>query len=210
MLRIRRLRDHLLDLFAAQNRGECLPLARRRDRERRAVTLQRGVKEKAQPVRHDIAGTPRTADDRAAGGRDRPALRRQKSDRAAADRTGRVPSPPTDTIHACGRRTHAPPCRRPSVGATRSSHTSVSRRAEPRGSDASIGAIVCVLTIEERDSRIRQDNYRDQRFRSTMSRPTGISRPAQRGSQHISRWAASKNVCNFIRSQALIGRSSRP
>jgi hypothetical protein len=25
-----------------------------------------------------------------------------------------------------------------------------------------------------------------------MSRPTGISRPAQRGSQHISRWAASK------------------
>ena len=58
MLRIRRVRDHVLDLFAAQNRGQRLPLPRRRDRERRAVALQRRVIEEPQPVRHDIAGTP--------------------------------------------------------------------------------------------------------------------------------------------------------
>jgi hypothetical protein len=60
MLRIRRVSDHPLDFFAAQNRRELLPLARRRDRERRLVALQRRVEEEPQSVRHDIAGTPRS------------------------------------------------------------------------------------------------------------------------------------------------------
>jgi hypothetical protein len=58
MLRIRRVHDHLLDFFAAQNRGELLPLARRRNGEGRAVAFQRRVKEEPQPVRHHIAGAP--------------------------------------------------------------------------------------------------------------------------------------------------------
>jgi len=59
MLRIRRVRNHALDLVVAQDGGQRLVLTWRRNRERRAVTLQRRVKEEPQPVRHDIAGTPR-------------------------------------------------------------------------------------------------------------------------------------------------------
>ena len=49
MFRICRLRDDLLDLFAAQNRREFLPLARRRDGERRTVALQRDVTKNRSP-----------------------------------------------------------------------------------------------------------------------------------------------------------------
>ena len=58
MFRIRRLRDHALDLFVAQNGGQRLVLTRRRDSERRPVALQRRVKEETQAVRRHVARTP--------------------------------------------------------------------------------------------------------------------------------------------------------
>lgn len=127
MLRIRRVRHHLLDLVAAQNRGERLPLARRRDGEGRA-SASCGRRRAARSPPHCRYST--TAAAHAAGGPDTPGPPRRKCHRAAGDRTAPDPSRPRDRIRASARQTPGPPCRRPSVGATRSSHTSVFRRAE--------------------------------------------------------------------------------
>ena len=165
VLEIGRMRHEVLDLLATQDRGERLPLPRDGNRERRAVAFQRCVESAAHlPQRCTCS---RTAVVHAAGEPDTLALPRRKCDPAAGDRIAPIPLQPRDTIRASARQTPVPPCHRPSVGVTRSSHTSVSRRAEHRSSVASIRAIVCVRANEERDSRIREDSYRDQRFRST-------------------------------------------